>query len=777
MPVRARVVFARAAAGGSFGEKFGIAVGVSLEMVAKSQHRRRVALIALLFVVPLLFVLGWSLDSLDLSFIRPADAQETIVLLGLSTFIVVAFVIFGLILLRILLKLYAERKRQQLGSQFKTKLVVAFLSLSLVPVCVLFVFAYGLLNRSLDKWFGIPFDALRRDAEAISRQLAVEAEQRALDDAAHVASSRSVVQAIERHDSADLEQRLARRLNELGLVSALVCSPDGRLLARAGGPGPEAADVPRLFPRLNSMPGAVEGEATRWRSQNADYFLGAQVVESESGKPLGLAVSARRLPLDLEQTAGQIEAEARRYDTLRHALQSVKRFDLSALGLLTLLVLFSATWFAMFLSKQVTVPIQALAEATDEVSRGNLGYQVGARADGELGRLIHSFNEMTSQLDHSRRAIDGAAEALQLANRKLEERSNIMEAILKNIPVGVISIDAEGEINEVNSTAESLVGADRVRSADRISDLFAPEDAREVTRLLRRAVRQGVVSRQMELDLGGHRATVAFTASAIRAQQATTGFVLVIEDLRELVRAQRAAAWREVAQRLAHEIKNPLTPIQLSTERIRRLAERAGRGGSTVEMISAVDESALLIGREVAALKSLVDEFSAFARFPASQPVPSNLNAIIEEALNVFDGRLEGIGVHRELMADLPRVQADPEQLKRAVVNLIDNAAEALEHSPLREIWVRTALDPDREVAELTVADSGPGIAPDVKEKLFVPYFSTKGRGTGLGLAIVSRIVTEHHGFIRVEENRPCGSKFIIELPVERAVGVELSTV
>jgi two-component system, NtrC family, nitrogen regulation sensor histidine kinase NtrY len=391
--------------------------------------------------------------------------------------------------------------------------------------------------------------------------------------------------------------------------------------------------------------------------------------------------------------------------------------------------------------------------------------------------LIHSFNEMTSQLEQSRRAIDQAAQALQQANRKLEERSNIMEAILRNIPAGVISIDAQGEINEVNSTAESLLGTERVRSADRISDLFAPDDAREVTHLLRRALRQGVVGRQMELDLGGRRATVALTVSVIRTQHEAAGFVLVIEDLTELMRAQRASAWREVAQRLAHEIKNPLTPIQLSTERILRLMERAGPGVSVTQMVSAVEESASLVAREVAALKSLVDEFSAFARFPVSQPVPSDLNTIVNAALNVFDGRLDGIGVHRQLEAGLPPVHADPEQLKRALVNLIDNAAEALEHSGLREIWVKTALDTDREVVELTVADSGSGISPDLKEKLFIPYFSTKGRGTGLGLAIVSRIVSEHRGFIRVEENRPCGSKFIIELPVERAVGAELSAV
>ena len=744
-------------------------------MDPKSERRRKLALILLLIVVPILFFLGWSLASLKLSFIHPADAQETIVLLALSTFIVVAFVIFGLILLRILLKLHAERKRQELGSQFKTKLVVAFLSLSLVPVSLLFVFAYGLLNRSLDKWFGIPFDALRHDSTVISRQLAVEAGQRSLDDATHIAGNHRVLESLERADMPALEAALSRRSQVLGLASVMICTPDGRLVVRSSGPGPSAADVPQLFPRLNAANPEEAGQSIRWMFQGAEYFLGAQVIRNDSGKALGLAVSARRLPVDLEQTVGQIEQEARQYDALSHALKAAKRFELSVLGLLTLLVLFSATWFAMFFSKQVTVPIQALAEATDQVSHGNLGYQVRVRADGELGRLIQSFNEMTAQIEENRGAIDRASEALQRANRELEERSNVMRAILENIPTGVISLDAQGQINEINATAENLLGTERVKFAERLPDLFSPDDARDVTRLLRRAGRQRVVSRQMELDLGGRRATVALTASSIRAGDEVAGFVLVIEDLTELVHAQRTAAWREVAQRLAHEIKNPLTPIQLSTERICRLVERAGPGLSAPAMVSAVAESASLIGREVSALKSLVDEFSAFARFPSSQPVSSNLNGIVEQALEVFNGRLDGILVRRELGADLPRVQADPEQMKRALINLIDNAAEALEDAPLREIWIKTALDPERDVVELTVADSGPGLSSEAKEKLFVPYFSTKGRGTGLGLAIVSRIVTEHHGFIRVEENRPFGARFVIELPAERASVAEMA--
>jgi nitrogen fixation/metabolism regulation signal transduction histidine kinase len=257
----------------------------------------------------------------------------------------------------------------------------------------------------------------------------------------------------------------------------------------------------------------------------------------------------------------------------------------------------------------------------------------------------------------------------------------------------------------------------------------------------------------------------------VRTRHGKIGSVLVLEDLSELVQAQKAAAWQEVAQRVAHEIKNPLTPIQLSTERITRLIERAG--ALPPDLLRVVSESAALVGREVTSLKSLVDEFAAFARFPASKPLPSSLNEIVENALKIFDGRLRGIEIHRDLSPDLPLAVVDPEQLKRAVANLIDNAAEALGHALQKEIWVRTSLDPGHDVVEITVADSGPGIAPEDKEKLFLPYFSTKHRGTGLGLAIVSRIVSEQKGIIRVEENQPTGTKFIIELPVERTPAIQ----
>jgi two-component system nitrogen regulation sensor histidine kinase NtrY len=738
-------------------------------MDEKSQKSHRAFLIFLLILVPVLFLLGWSQASLNLSFIHPRNALQTFLLAAVSAFVFIAFVIFALILMRILLKLLVERRQNQLGSRFKTKMVVAFLGLSLVPVCFLFLFAYGLINRSIDKWFGIPFDTVRRDAAEITEELSRQSQQAALESSEHLAGLVRIQNDMETGNRASLARHL-RHLNEaLGLESVLCLDPSGHLLARAGEPEPSIEEIQRAFPTLATGKIPPDGLTTSMRSADSELFLAVQRVEDASGNNLGAVISVHRLPLNIQQIADQIQQESQRYDQLSREKNSLKRLYLLILLLLTLLILFVATWFAMFFSKQVTVPVQALAEATHEVSKGNLGWQITARADGELGSLIRLFNQMTGQLQESHRAIEKATVDLQRANRELEERKNTIEVILKNVPTGVISFNPQGEVTQMNTTAERMFGNESAKAARNLTDLFAPDEAREISRLFRRARRQGVVTRQLTLGLGGRRAFVGLTLSFIAAQHGAVGFIMVLEDLTELVKAQRSAAWQEVAQRIAHEIKNPLTPIRLSADRIERLIEKSSPDGAPPHLLASMAESASLISREVTTLKTLVDEFSNFARFPASQPVPTDLNRIIEQALEVFDGRLASVTIHRNLAADLPVVRADPEQMKRVVVNLIDNAAEALESSVTRDIWVRTRLEAEREMVTLTVADSGPGIPPEAKERLFLPYFSTKSRGTGLGLAIVSRIVSEHHGNIRVEENWPLGTQFIIELPVEYA--------
>jgi hypothetical protein len=734
-------------------------------------HRRNIFLIVLLILVPILAFVVWAPASLNLNFIRPSSSEETILLLALSTVIFLAFVIFALILSRILLKLYFERQQQQLGSRFKTKMVVAFLSLSLVPVIFLFLFAYVLLNRTIDKWFSVPLDLIRQDSEELVRQLELQAAQRADHISSYLAQSEDMIQAMENHQMPAVARLVTQEVAaDPGTVAAMCFDSSGQLLAQAGDPWPDPSVIARYFPQIFGGKMPTNGLIGHWSAGEYELFISVDPILDSSGHRLGTVAGIMRLPSKLTQISSEIQRETQKYNELSRSRKAQKRTYVSMLWLLTLLILFIATWFALFFSKQVTIPIQALANATHEVAQGNLGFQISARADDELGVLVLSFNQMTQQLLENRRAIEQASLNLQEANRQLEERGNTIEAILENIPTGVISFDPQGQITRLNSTAERLFGRPRTQPARVLTDLFSAEDAREIARMFRRAARQGVVTQQMELDLGGRRAFMALTVSSVQARHGRVGSVLVLEDLAEVLRSQRSAAWQEVARRIAHEIKNPLTPIQLSAERIVRLLERMETESPPHDLLTSVGDSAKLIGREVSTLKSLVDEFTAFARFPASKPGPAQINGILENALNVFAGRLNGIALQRDLSPDLPMVQADPDQMKRVVVNLIDNAAEALEQSLRKEIWVRSTLAPDRDVVEITIEDSGPGITPEAKERLFLPYFSTKRSGTGLGLAIVNRIVAEHHGTIRVEENFPSGTKFVIELPVDRAM-------
>jgi PAS domain S-box-containing protein len=739
--------------------------------------RRKIILAILLIVVPILAFLAWSQASLNLDFMRPANPEETVLFLVLSAFIFLAGIIFAIILVRILLKLYVERSQGQLGSRFKTKMVVAFLSVSLIPVIFLFFFAYGLLNRTIEKWFSVPLELISNDSQELVRQLELQAAQRADHISSYLAQNGDLIAAMENHQQPRITQVVTQEVAaDPGTLAAMCFDSSGQLLAQAGDPWPDSGEVVRHFPQIqarNIPPGGLSGH---WTEGNYVVFISVDPVLEENGTHLGSTVGVMRLPTKLTRISGDMQRETKNYIDRSHDQKVEKRTYVGILALLTLLILFIATWFALFFSKQVTIPIQALASATHEVAQGNLGFQVMTQADDELGVLVQSFNQMTQQLLENRRAIEQAAENLQQANRQLEERGNTIEAILENIPTAVVSFDPSGQITRLNSTAERLFHRAHDQPAKVLTDLFSAEDAREITRMLRRAARQGVVTQQMEIDLGGQRAFMALTASSVKARHGRVGSVLVLEDLAEVMRAQRSAAWQEVARRIAHEIKNPLTPIQLSTERILRLLDRTARESPSPELLKSMTDSATLIGREVTSLKTLVDEFTAFARFPNSRPAPAQINEILKDALNVFDGRLNDISLRRDLAPDLPIVQADAEQIKRVVVNLIDNAAEAMEKSLRKEIWVRSAQTSDHDLVEIIIEDSGPGISPEAKERLFLPYFSTKRSGTGLGLAIVNRIIAEHHGSIRVEENFPTGTKFIIELPVDRALVPTIET-
>jgi PAS domain S-box-containing protein len=482
-------------------------------------------------------------------------------------------------------------------------------------------------------------------------------------------------------------------------------------------------------------------------------------VESDRGEVLGAVVVAQAYPAVLATTLEEIENEAGEYETLTRERKAYRNQALLILLLITTLLLLAATWSALFLAKQVTIPIQALAVATEEVSRGNLDHRVDVPAQDELGTLVDSFNQMTAQLSENRRR-------LETAFAELDQRRQWMETILESIPAGVLTLASDRRILGANQGVRRLFGAQAVTGAA-LAEALPPETVRLSEELMARAQQTGFAAQPVELNVAGSRASVAMSVTPLR-RGGDEGYVLVLDDLTELLQAQKAAAWQEVAQRIAHEIKNPLTPIQLSADRIRRYLERepAADAEERLRLRDSLAQCSSLIAEEVHHLKVLVDEFSRFARFPAVQPVPTQLNDIVEGALAVYRDTLNGIRLTTDLGKDLPPVTADPALLRRVLMNLLDNACEAVAQAPTKFIQVTTRHQAGQRLVELAVADSGPGLAPEAKERLFVPFYSTKPAGTGLGLAIVSRIVAEHRGRIRVEDNAPSGARFVVELPV-----------
>jgi len=466
----------------------------------------------------------------------------------------------------------------------------------------------------------------------------------------------------------------------------------------------------------------------------------ARALEQERTQP------GRTNPQWLAAKQHEIEQYIREYDRLAINRKQARRFYLMLLAVITLFILFVATWIALFLARQISNPISALLEAAAQVRGGNLGYRVQVKAIDELATLVRAFNEMTRDLEAN--------------SRELERRRRFTEAILESIPSGVISVSSDGRIQRVNRALGEIFGAERVARAQRLEDLFSREDTAELRYMMKRARRTGQASRQFELRTDRGVRHLAATVAALE-DKIGSGFVVVLEDTSELLRAQKALAWQEVARRVAHEIKNPLTPIALSAERV---AYQLERHAVPAEFRRVAEQCLQTIVREVYSVKTLVDQFSELARFPAARPAPADLNQIVEEALAVFAGRLDGIEVRCELAPDLPPANLDRELFKRAVVNLVDNAAEAMQDSLLKRLYIATSA-PSPDALELVIADTGCGISPEDKEKLFLPYFSTKGRGTGLGLAIVSQILGEHRASIRVEDNQPAGARFIIEIP------------
>ena len=700
-----------------------------------------------------------SQTAFDLTLVRAGNNQQIVVFYALSVLISLLCVALIFVLARNLLKLFAERRLGVLGSKFRTRMVVGALLLSFVPVMVMYWFCYGLMNRSIDKWFSTPVEDVRADTHAMAALLGEYAAQNARAEALAIAASAETQRSFSGHGFSPVASEFQN--HELTLQGGFaVALQDGNAEASFNAPAPWSLLKTKL-----PLAEAAASKPAAFTWNQTEYALGSATVGSN-----GLVLVAIPLPKEFLQTVQHVENSQQRYFELARERRLVRRTYMGLLLLLTMIVLFVTTWLALFLSKLVTRPLAALAEATQEISRGRLDYRIDVSAADEIGDLVRSFNRMAEDLEISRRQIEESSRDAGAANAELDRRRRQMETILESIPTGVLSLDGGRSITHANHALlrmfhpEGFVEENSALRGARLADLFPQEVLQDLEPLLRRADRMGMTTSQMEMSLQRASLNVAVTVATLRHQNERSGYVIVFEDLSDLLKAQKQAAWREVARRVAHEIKNPLTPIALSAERIQRHLERAAPPDKA--SLDIVRSCAQTIAGAVETVRRLVDAFSSLARFPASNPHPSDINEVIESALSMFNGRLDGIDLYKSLSPDLPRVMADAEAIKRAVANLVDNAAEAMQEGPVREIHISTCLVASRDAVEVAISDTGHGVTSELKEKLFLPYFSTRKRGTGLGLAIVSRVIEEHHGSIRVEENKPVGARFIVELPV-----------
>ena len=702
-------------------------------------------------ILAMLAAAVFTLGSLKIP-LHPEQDNEFLIFFALSTLLAAALLVLTLVLARYLLRLWAERRSGQMGSRFKVKMVVWSIAVSLLPVVFMFFFSYTIVNRTLLLWFPRPLEVANEQSQALLDEMSSRGNARLSQEA------QAACEFMQRPD-ATLSSALKGAAPAADAI--WLSTRDGRTSATAT---TESTKTDSTDPIKHIQ--TLHSGAEVWGNSSATYVAGHAPCRG------GVMVAARFLPSDYLGKYEEIEAQTESYGKQKQHLRAYKGEIILGLLLFGLVLLLAMTWLALFLSKQVAVPIQALAEGTREISRGNFDHRVDVQAQDELGTLVRSFNRMTEQLGEGRRQINEFTRSLEQAVEERERRGKLMEAILENIPTGVVSLDSSGTIASVNSAVATILG-DHARNARLLSELLGDEAARAVLHLMRQSLRMGTASREIEVAAGGRLVRAAVTVTSLGPRRSNPGFIIVVDDLTDLLRAQKAAAWQEVAQRIAHEIKNPLTPIQLSAERLLRQLDRASQanpGTAPTDFERMAAECAVLIGREVRTLKSLVDEFSQFARFPAARLAPSNLNQVVSSALELFHDRLEGITVRTDFASSLPLVKADPELLRRVIANLIDNAAEAMEGATIRQLMITTRAESDDDAVVIEISDSGHGISPQDKQRLFLPHFSTKDRGTGLGLAIASRIVAEHNGSIRVEDNLPMGSKFIIRFPAIEVV-------
>ncbi len=726
------------------------------------KKRIREAVIIVLSVILIIILTRAEISLTQLS--SDAKLGSNVAIFAVINVVILLVILLVYLVSRNVVKLFVESRSNPLAKRLRTKLVLSFVGLSLVPTMLLFFAAAGFINNTVHNWFNTKVESSLSESLEVAQTYYKNSASNSLYYGRQISSFIKDRKLLNDDNLPQLEALIHQKQKEYNLGVVEVYSAQREELVRATNPSvPKAEFTNPASEDINQ--GLAGNELTRVNQVGkADLIRGIVPVYSTWNKAdvVGVVVVNYYVPYSLVSKMKEITQSYHEFRQLKILKNPIRSGYIITLFLITTVIIFFAYWMGVYLANSMTKPIQELAEATRNVADGNLDVRIESHSDDEIGLLVQSFNRMTEDLRTKQQAINVSNIELSRINQEIERRRQYMEIVLRNVAAGVISTDREGVIRTINKSAERLlnVSSDAVQGLN-FRNVIKDKHLEIVNESLRDLIqsKHDSISRQIFLDVRGTRLALHLHLTMLRDESGENlGMVVVLDDLTQMMRAQRMAAWREVARRIAHEIKNPLTPIQLSAQRLRK---RYLSRFSDDEKV--FDECTEMIIKSVDDLKNLVNEFSNFARMPAIQPEPNDINALIRETLTLYQEAHRGVVfnlVHDDFM---PQLTIDRDQIKRVIINILENAVAAMEEKG--NIALSTVYDPVLKMAVINIADDGPGVPPEDKQRLFEPYFSTKKSGTGLGLAIVSSIIADHGGFVRVRDNKPRGAVFVVELP------------
>lgn len=724
--------------------------------------RFREAIVIVLAVILIIFLTKAEISLTQLS--AGAKLGSNIAIFAVINVVILLVILLVYLVSRNVVKLFVESRSNPFAKKLRTKLVLSFVGLSLVPTLLLFFAAAGFINNTVHNWFNSQVESSLSESLEVAQTYYKSSAANSLYYGKQISTFIKKQKLLNEDNLPQLKRLIHQKQKEYNLGVVEVYSAQREELVRASNPAvpkgeftnPSSEDIKR---------GLAGEELTRVnQAGKADLIRGIVPIRSTWNESdiVGVVVVNYYVPYSLVNKMKEITESYHEFRQLKILKNPIRTAYIVTLFLIAMVIVFFAYWMGVYLANSMTRPLQELVDATRAVACGNLNVQIESYTVDEIGMLVQSFNLMTEDLRAKQQALNVSNLELVRSNQEIERRQQYMEIVLRNIAAGVISVDMDGVVRTINTSAERLLGLNAAtvlgkRFHDVISDKHLEIASDSVRELMQS--KHGMLSKQVFLDLRGSRITLQLHLTLLRAGNGELlGIVAVLDDLTQMMRAQRMAAWREVARRIAHEIKNPLTPIQLSAQRLRK---RYLSRFSDDEKV--FDECTEMIIKSVDDLKNLVNEFSNFARMPAIQPEPNDLNGLIRESLTLYQEAHRGVRFNVDVDPGMPLLMIDRDQIKRVLINILENAVAATaEHGT---VSLSTSYDDVLKMATISIADNGPGISPEDKTRLFEPYFSTKKNGTGLGLAIVSSIVTDHGGFVRIRDNMPHGAIFVIELP------------